>query len=109
MVDFDAHLATGTADILCRTLDPAFLYATVAATGTKKSILFWFRQSSLYPFFHSDLRSVLISTVRRLFAVTSQQFVARFHSDFVSVLISTVRYTVCFVPPPSMSTLSRAL
>ncbi|CAM9299122.1 unnamed protein product, partial [Hapterophycus canaliculatus] len=30
VVDLDAHLATGTADILCRTLDPAFLYATIA-------------------------------------------------------------------------------
>ncbi|CAN0557582.1 unnamed protein product, partial [Laminaria digitata] len=33
VVDFDAHLATGTADILCRTLDPAFLYATIAVSG----------------------------------------------------------------------------
>lgn len=33
VVDLDAHLATGTADILCRTLDPAFLYASIAVTG----------------------------------------------------------------------------
>ncbi|CAN0024546.1 unnamed protein product, partial [Scytosiphon promiscuus] len=32
VVDLDAHLATGTADILCRTLDPAFLYATIAVS-----------------------------------------------------------------------------
>ncbi|CAN0186100.1 unnamed protein product [Ectocarpus sp. 8 AP-2014] len=32
VVDFGTHLATGTADILCRTLDPAFLYATVAVS-----------------------------------------------------------------------------
>lgn len=33
VVDLDAHLASGTADILCRTLDPAFLYASIAVTG----------------------------------------------------------------------------
>lgn len=33
VVDLDAQLATGTADILCRTLDPAFLYASMAVTG----------------------------------------------------------------------------
>lgn len=33
VVDLDAHLATGTADILCRTLDPAFLYASIALPG----------------------------------------------------------------------------
>ncbi|CAM9870389.1 unnamed protein product, partial [Ectocarpus sp. 13 AM-2016] len=32
VVDFGTDLATGTADILCRTLDPAFLYATVAVS-----------------------------------------------------------------------------
>lgn len=37
VVDLDAHLATGTADILCRTLDPAFLYASVAVSGKSKS------------------------------------------------------------------------
>ncbi|CAN0037674.1 unnamed protein product, partial [Sphacelaria rigidula] len=33
VLDLHSHLATGTADILCRTLDPAFLYATIAPTG----------------------------------------------------------------------------
>eukprot|EP00904_Undaria_pinnatifida_P009204 jgi/Undpi1/5413/HiC_scaffold_2.g00694.m1 len=32
VVDFGAHLATGTADILCRTLDPTFLYASIAVS-----------------------------------------------------------------------------
>lgn len=36
VVDMDSHLATGTADILCRTLDPAFLYASIAPTGNKR-------------------------------------------------------------------------
>lgn len=33
VVDLGTHLGTGTADILCRTLDPAFLYASIAIAG----------------------------------------------------------------------------
>lgn len=33
VVDLDGHVGSGTADILCRTLDPAFLYASLAVAG----------------------------------------------------------------------------
>lgn len=64
VVDFDVHLATGTADILCRTLDPAFLYASIAVSGACGVLLHIVSKRSIYCTEISNMRYVNMSNFR---------------------------------------------